>query len=147
MDGIAVCKAFVLEELVVRMYHERQSQQMCLVHALNALFQKPQFTAKSLDEICYTLNDSRWFNPHRMSVDRICFDKLHALIVNVPTKSFLPLWKGRHWYTILRLDNGKLINLDSKLSQPEEIHDIYEHCRRLLMKTGDANQLFLVVEL
>ncbi|KAK5973506.1 hypothetical protein GCK32_012963 [Trichostrongylus colubriformis] len=47
------------------MYHERQSRQMCLVHALNALFQKPQFTSESLDEICYSLNESRWFNPHR----------------------------------------------------------------------------------
>ncbi|XGW32548.1 hypothetical protein V3C99_017251 [Haemonchus contortus] len=48
-----------------KMYHERQSRQMCLVHALNALFQKPHFTSESLDEICYSLNESRWFNPHR----------------------------------------------------------------------------------
>ncbi|EYC00507.1 hypothetical protein Y032_0115g508 [Ancylostoma ceylanicum] len=47
------------------MYHERQSRQMCLVHALNALFQRPQFSSQSLDEICYALNDKRWFNPHR----------------------------------------------------------------------------------
>lgn len=47
------------------MYHERQSRQYCLVHALNALLQRKEWTATTLDEICYSLNDSRWFNPHR----------------------------------------------------------------------------------
>uniref|UniRef100_A0A0K0D6V3 ubiquitinyl hydrolase 1 n=1 Tax=Angiostrongylus cantonensis TaxID=6313 RepID=A0A0K0D6V3_ANGCA len=156
------------------MYHERQSRQMCLVHALNALFQKPQFTSHSLDEICYALNGNRWFNPHRsffglgnydvnvlmsaldkydfkvskglvrMPVERIRFENLHAVIVNVPTKSYLPLWRGRHWYTILRQGDGKFVNLDSKLSQPEEIPDIPEHCRSLLNKSHEGNQLFLV---
>lgn len=158
----------------LQMYHERQSKQMCLVHALNALFQRPQFTSELLDEICYTLNGSRWFNPHRsffglgnydvnvlmsvldkydfqvawfdsrMPVERIRFENLHAVIANVPTKSYLPLWRGRHWYTILRQDNGKFINLDSKLSQPEEIPNIFEHCRNLLNKLGEENQLFLI---
>ncbi|KAK5985670.1 Josephin domain-containing protein [Trichostrongylus colubriformis] len=156
------------------MYHERQSRQMCLVHALNALFQKPQFTSESLDEICYSLNESRWFNPHRsmlglgnydanvlmsalamhdyqivwfdgrLPVERIRFDNVDALIVNIPTKNYIPFWKGRHWYTILRQTDGKFYNLDSKLDKPVEITDIVGYCRNLLAKTADANQIFLV---
>ncbi|CAJ0610180.1 unnamed protein product [Cylicocyclus nassatus] len=144
------------------MYHERQTRQMCLVHALNALFQKPQFTAETLDEICYSLSDKRWFNPHRSMLglgnydvnvlmsalgmydyQRIRFENLDAIIVNVPTGNYIPFWKGRHWYTILRQDN-RFFNLDSKLSKPEEITDITQHCRSLLSKTEDSNQLFLV---
>ncbi|WKY16169.1 hypothetical protein Q1695_001113 [Nippostrongylus brasiliensis] len=190
--------------MLVKMYHERQSRQMCLVHALNALFQKPQFTAESLDTICYSLNDSRWFNPHRsmiglgnydanvlmsalalhdyqvfnvlqivqfffnvpsfvpllllpflvvwfdgrLPVERICFENIDALIVNVPSKNFIPFWKGRHWYTILRQqDSNKFFNLDSKLTTPQEVPDITQYCRSLLMNTAEANQLFLVLSL
>ncbi|KAK6061893.1 hypothetical protein COOONC_00431 [Cooperia oncophora] len=102
------------------MYHERQSRQMCLVHALNALFQKHHFTSESLDEICYSLNDSRWFNPHRSMLGLGNYDanvlmsalamydyQVNALIVNIPTKNYIPFWKGRHWYTILRQSDGK----------------------------------------
>ncbi|WKY16170.1 hypothetical protein Q1695_001113 [Nippostrongylus brasiliensis] len=141
------------------MYHERQSRQMCLVHALNALFQKPQFTAESLDTICYSLNDSRWFNPHRSMIGLGNYDanvlmsalalhdyqNIDALIVNVPSKNFIPFWKGRHWYTILRQqDSNKFFNLDSKLTTPQEVPDITQYCRSLLMNTAEANQLFLV---
>ncbi|KAJ1362832.1 hypothetical protein KIN20_022524 [Parelaphostrongylus tenuis] len=79
-----------------------------------------------------------------MPVERIRFENLHAVIVNVPTKSYIPLWRGRHWYTILRQDNGKFINLDSKLNQPEEVPDISVHCRNLLNKSNEENQLFLI---
>ncbi|VDO73827.1 unnamed protein product [Haemonchus placei] len=156
------------------MYHERQSRQMCLVHALNALFQKPHFTSESLDEICYSLNESRWFNPHRSMLglgnydanvlmsalamydyqvskqnlvrlmERICFENIDALIVNIPSKNYIPFWKGRHWYTVLRQDNNRYFNLDSKLDEPEEITDIVGYCRSLLSKTADSNQIFLV---
>lgn len=47
------------------MYHERQTKQMCLVHALNALLQRKVYDATTLDEICYGLNESKWFNPHK----------------------------------------------------------------------------------
>ncbi|VDO94066.1 unnamed protein product [Heligmosomoides polygyrus] len=156
------------------MYHERQSRQMCLVHALNGLLQRPHFTPEALDEICYSLNDSRWFNPHRsmlglgnydanvlmsalamhdynvvwfdgrLPVERIRFENLDALIINVPTRHYLPFWKGRHWYTILHREPGRFFNLDSKLPGPMELYDVTEHCRYLLSNTEDANQIFLV---
>ncbi|KAK6766789.1 hypothetical protein RB195_026207 [Necator americanus] len=85
-----------------------------------------------------------WFDV-RLPVERIRFDNIHAIIVNVPSSSYIPLWKGRHWYTILRQqDTGRFFNLDSKLNQPEEITDIIQHCRNLLNRTEDGNQLFLV---
>ncbi|KHJ98874.1 hypothetical protein OESDEN_01143 [Oesophagostomum dentatum] len=84
-----------------------------------------------------------WFDG-RLPVERIRFENLDAIIVNVPTGNYIPFWKGRHWYTILRQDTGRFFNLDSKLSKPEEITDIVQHCRNLLSKTEDANQLFLI---
>ncbi|RCN38215.1 hypothetical protein ANCCAN_15881 [Ancylostoma caninum] len=84
-----------------------------------------------------------WFDG-RLPVERIRFENLSAVIVNVPTCNYIPLWKGRHWYTILRQETGRFFNLDSKLNQPEEITDIVQYCRNLLSRTQDANQLFLV---
>nr|CDJ86148.1 Machado-Joseph disease protein MJD domain containing protein [Haemonchus contortus] len=114
---------------IVTMYHERQSRQMCLVHALNALFQKPHFTSESLDEICYSLNESRWFNPHRSMLGLGNYD------ANV-LMSALAMYDYQ--------DNNRYFNLDSKLDKPEEITDIVGYCRSLLSKTADSNQIFLV---
>ncbi|PIO70552.1 hypothetical protein TELCIR_07596 [Teladorsagia circumcincta] len=84
-----------------------------------------------------------WFDG-RLPVERIRFNNIDALIVNIPTKNYIPFWKGRHWYTILRQANGKFYNLDSKLDKPEEITDIAKYCHGLLAKTADSNQIFLV---
>ncbi|XGW32509.1 hypothetical protein V3C99_017225 [Haemonchus contortus] len=42
-----------------------------------------------------------WFDS-RLPVERICFENIDALIVNIPSKNYIPFWKGRHWYTVLR---------------------------------------------
>lgn len=49
-----------------------------------------------------------WFDARQLP-DRINFDALHAIIFNVPSKSIIPLWNGRHWYTALKDDNGWLV--------------------------------------
>ncbi|PAV69824.1 hypothetical protein WR25_26068 [Diploscapter pachys] len=156
------------------MYHERQTKQMCLVHALNALLQRKAYDAATLDEICYGLNESKWFNPHkswvglgnydvnvlsvaleregfqvvwfdvRLPADRINFDEVHAIIFNVPSKSIIPFWSGRHWFTVLRNAEGKFVNLDSKLSEPQPVADILQLCRQLLSNKHDSVQLLLV---
>lgn len=47
-------------------YHEKQSKQLCALHTLNNLFQKPNtFTKTQLDELCLQLTPSSWINPHR----------------------------------------------------------------------------------
>lgn len=51
----------------IEIYHERQSRQLCALHALNNLFQDPRaFDKHGLDMICKTLApESKIFNPHR----------------------------------------------------------------------------------
>jgi len=47
-------------------YHERQVKELCLLHALNNVFQSSEaFTQADLDAICYRLNPSTWLNPHK----------------------------------------------------------------------------------
>ncbi|SPP86671.1 blast:Josephin-like protein [Drosophila guanche] len=47
-------------------YHERQSRQLCALHALNNLFQgRDPYTKSELDEYCYSLTPRSWLNPHR----------------------------------------------------------------------------------
>ncbi|XP_037949742.1 josephin-like protein [Teleopsis dalmanni] len=47
-------------------YHERQSRQLCCLHALNNLFQAKQtYTKEELDDICTDLSPESWLNPHR----------------------------------------------------------------------------------
>ncbi|XP_017156142.1 josephin-like protein [Drosophila miranda] len=47
-------------------YHERQSRQLCALHALNNLFQgRDPYTKSELDEYCYILTPRSWLNPHR----------------------------------------------------------------------------------
>jgi josephin len=47
-------------------YHERQSLQMCALHALNNLFQDGRsFSRAQLDEICSRLSPDHLINPHK----------------------------------------------------------------------------------
>jgi len=48
-----------------RLYHEKQRHQLCLLHALNNLFQREEYKKCELDEICETFDQSVWFNIHR----------------------------------------------------------------------------------
>ena len=47
-----------------KLYHERQRLQLCALHALNSLFQKPLFTKKILDEIVYGYDKSWCWNEY-----------------------------------------------------------------------------------
>lgn len=48
-----------------KIYHEKQSKELCAIHALNNIFQKRTFTQSIMDEICSNLAPSKWINPHR----------------------------------------------------------------------------------
>lgn len=43
-----------MSELAVErnLYHEKQSRQLCLLHALNNLFQRKEYKKEELDQIC-----------------------------------------------------------------------------------------------
>ena len=46
-------------------YFERQKWEMCLLHALNALYQEQKFTSKDMDQICKSLAPNKMVNPHK----------------------------------------------------------------------------------
>ncbi|XP_074994900.1 josephin-2 isoform X1 [Calonectris borealis] len=46
-------------------YHERQRLELCAVHALNNVLQRPCFTQEAADEICKRLAPDARLNPHR----------------------------------------------------------------------------------
>jgi len=48
-----------------RLYHEKQEWEFCLMHALNALFQREKFTTNHMDAICNTLAPDKLINPHK----------------------------------------------------------------------------------
>ncbi|KAI1732154.1 josephin domain-containing protein [Ditylenchus destructor] len=153
-------------------YHERQKRQLCLLHALNNLFQREEFRQAELDDICENLDDRRWFNPHRswiglgnydanildaalqlkelsvvwfdnrLSVTQINDDMILGYIFNIPSDSYIPFFKGRHWFTVLKI--GKTYyNLDSKLPGPIKIESILDFAHQLL---SQGNQLLLVTK-
>ena len=49
----------------VPVYHEVQSRQLCAMHVLNCLFQRPEFDQAQLDNICRNLSPDAWINPHK----------------------------------------------------------------------------------
>ncbi|KAM6184291.1 josephin-1-like [Sarcoramphus papa] len=47
------------------LYHERQRLELCALHALNNVLQRPCFTQEAADEICKRLAPDARLNPHR----------------------------------------------------------------------------------
>lgn len=74
-------------------YHERQSKQLCALHALNNLFQDSQaFKKHDLDTICKELApNSRIFNPHRSTLGLGCYD-VNVIIAALSKKGFDVVW-------------------------------------------------------
>ncbi|XP_076666009.1 josephin domain containing isoform X1 [Andrena cerasifolii] len=97
-------------------YHERQLNELCALHALNNLFQKKGYTKEELDQICYSLSPDVWINPHksllgignydinvimaalqrrgreavwfdkRRDLNCLCLDNIEGFILNVPAE-------------------------------------------------------------
>ncbi|CAI4226771.1 unnamed protein product [Auanema sp. JU1783] len=152
----------------VELHHERQVKQMCLVHALNSLLQRKEFTSKDLDRICYSLNENRWFNPHksilglgnydvnvlmvaldkcdlhmvwfdsRRPISDINLDAVDAMIFNVPSGR-IPCWPGRHWFTVLKVEDGSFMNMDSFLPVPKEVDNICTFTEQLFQNEQKGN--------
>eukprot|EP01084_Bolivina_argentea_P095234 171226_1 len=54
-----------LKSIIKPLYHEKQKWELCLLHALNSLLQREEFTHKSLDNICKMLAPNKIINPHK----------------------------------------------------------------------------------
>lgn len=48
-----------------KLYHERQSLQMCALHCVNNLLQEEAFSKKDFDNIAYELTPGWFRNPHK----------------------------------------------------------------------------------
>jgi len=87
-------------------YHEKQVLGYCAKHALNALFQREEFTIKELDKICKILKvqygNSRLFNPHKSILPIGNYD-INVIMWALDTRG-----KEIQWF-----DNRHLENLDT----------------------------------
>uniref|UniRef100_A0A8C0EVX0 ubiquitinyl hydrolase 1 n=1 Tax=Bubo bubo TaxID=30461 RepID=A0A8C0EVX0_BUBBB len=94
------------------LYHERQRLELCALHALNNVLQRPCFTQEAADEIC------------KRSLERLVLGQILGFILNVPSHVSLgfvalPL-RRKHWLAVRQL-HGTYYNLDSKLRAPVAI--------------------------
>lgn len=75
-----------------KIYHERQSKQLCALHALNNLFQNPSFSKQDLDTLCKELApDHKIFNPHRSILGLGCYD-VNVIIAALSKKDLDVVW-------------------------------------------------------
>lgn len=76
----------------LKIYHERQSKQLCALHALNNLFQNSSFSKQDLDTLCKELApDYRIFNPHRSVLGLGCYD-VNVIIEALSKKGLDVVW-------------------------------------------------------
>ncbi|XP_074649250.1 josephin-1-like [Tubulanus polymorphus] len=80
------------EESVSHIYHEKQSKEMCALHALNNLYQDSKaFSKKQLDSICYSLSPASMINPHKSMFGFGNYD-VNVLMSAVQLKDSEAIW-------------------------------------------------------
>lgn len=73
-------------------YHERQSKELCALHALNNLFQSGcAFSKKELDEICVKLSPNALINPHRNMFGLGNYD-VNVIMAALQNKGYETVW-------------------------------------------------------
>uniref|UniRef100_A0A914Y0N9 ubiquitinyl hydrolase 1 n=1 Tax=Panagrolaimus superbus TaxID=310955 RepID=A0A914Y0N9_9BILA len=78
-----------------------------------------------------------WFDS-RLKYKNVNNEKVFGYIFNKPNTGLLSLiTRGRHWFTVLPIDDGRHYNLDSKLARPERIMDFPEFFNDHLAKGGE----------
>ncbi|KAH7643765.1 josephin domain containing [Dermatophagoides farinae] len=78
----------------VNIYHEKQSRQLCALHALNNLFQNSNaFTKNDLDSIAETLSPSSLilFNPHKSTFGFGNYD-VNVILMALQNKNYEAVW-------------------------------------------------------
>ncbi|XP_066031106.1 josephin-2-like isoform X2 [Chamaea fasciata] len=119
------------------LYHERQRLELCALHALNNLLQRPWLSKAQADGIC------------RHPLERLSLPHILGFLLNVPSRVTLgalalPLARP-HWLGVRRLGDT-FYNLDSKLAAPAAIGaepQLREFLRAALAK--GPSELFVVV--
>ena len=76
----------------VEIYHEKQSRELCGLHALNNLFQSESaFSVTDLNNICYSLSPGTWINPHKSSIGLGNYD-VNVITAALNTKEHDLVW-------------------------------------------------------
>lgn len=155
------------------LYHEKQRLQLCLVHTLNTLLQRDEFSKADLDCIAENLHSSRWFNRHRSmfglgnydvnvliaalemknltlkwfdsrrSTSCLNFSKIYGFIFNITLHGYVPFWTGHHWFTVRQIGDAGFFNFDSKISEPMPVDDFVQFADTLL---ASGAQLMVIIE-
>ncbi|KAF0765319.1 josephin-2 [Aphis craccivora] len=98
-------------------YHEKQSKELCALHALNNLFQsKNAFKQMELDAICFSLSPNNYINPHRSILGIGNYD-VNVLIAALQNKGYSAFWfDKRKDPKMLKLDQifGFVMNIPSE---------------------------------
>ncbi|XP_064641856.1 josephin-1-like [Lineus longissimus] len=104
-------------EMDSAIYHEKQSKEMCALHALNNLFQDQNaFTRKHLDEMCFRLSPNNMINPHKSVLGLGNYD-VNVIMASLQTKGFQAVWfDKRKNIECLALENimGFILNIPTE---------------------------------
>jgi len=73
-------------------YHEKQSRELCALHALNNLFQDHRAFSKSeMDSICYKLSPDTYINPHKSMFGLGNYD-VNVVMSALQSKGYETIW-------------------------------------------------------
>ncbi|XP_050531887.1 josephin-like protein [Daktulosphaira vitifoliae] len=101
----------------ISIYHEKQSKELCALHALNNLFQsKEAFKQMELDAICFSLSPNNYINPHRSILGLGNYD-VNVIIAALQNKGYNAIWfDKRKDPKSLKLDQifGFVMNIPSE---------------------------------
>lgn len=90
-------------------YHERQRLELCALHALNNLLQRPLFTRRHADEICKRLSPGSRFPHHRSLLGTGNYD-VNVLMAALQGLGLAALWWDKR-RSLERLAPARLLGL------------------------------------
>ncbi|KAE8611993.1 hypothetical protein XENTR_v10012663 [Xenopus tropicalis] len=99
-------------------FHERQRLELCAVHALNNLLQKPEFSHQRAEEICRGLAPNSMINPHRSLLGTGNYD-VNVIMAALQTMDYAAVWwdKRRSLESLVLSEIfGFILNIPSPVS-------------------------------
>uniref|UniRef100_A0A8C5QPV3 ubiquitinyl hydrolase 1 n=1 Tax=Leptobrachium leishanense TaxID=445787 RepID=A0A8C5QPV3_9ANUR len=72
-------------------FHERQRLELCAVHALNNLLQRPEISQQLAEDICRGLAPDSMINPHRSFLGTGNYD-VNVIMAALQTLDYAAVW-------------------------------------------------------
>ncbi|XP_063283555.1 josephin-2 [Pelobates fuscus] len=72
-------------------FHERQRLELCAVHALNNLLQRPEISQQLAEDICRGLSPNTMINPHRSILGTGNYD-VNVIMAALQTLDYAAVW-------------------------------------------------------